>query len=325
MSLLPHPQRRQRPKPTLAGMGKSVLEPLETRNLWGDIDIERIAPPTWTATAEARRSRHRTTGFCPTKLAPYGPKDPFGELVGDACRVTGCFDIYHDLLTGVVTKVLRHTESHPHQPIANLAGFVSSVARSELTELQRAERTRRGRPAKPTRNDGVGGRINSVLKRDPVIGEWLEVLFRIMRAYPFSPHHVCGTWPIQGLVEERARYLPGSDGTVVRREIDLVMATATAEAGREWTFDNLTGPLMTEGDHSELSPDAPDCRTVHLTDRAMASQLKDVYWSSRGRGLSPRAALVEASRVVCGKVPDMSSAVESILAELEANPPSRLR
>lgn len=171
-----------------------MLEPLETRSLWGDIDIERIAPPTWTATAEARRSRHRTTGFCPTKLAPYGPKDPFGELVGDACRVTGCFDIYHDLLTGVVTKVLRHTESHPHQPIANLAGFVSSVARSELTELQRAERTRRGRPAKPTRNDGVGGRINSVLKRDPVIGEWLEVLFRIMRAYPFSPHHVCGTW-----------------------------------------------------------------------------------------------------------------------------------
>ena len=306
-------------------MGDTGLGALGTLSLWGDIDVEQIAPPTWTATAEARKARHRETGYCPTWRAPYGPQDPLGELVHGVCRNNGCFDIYHDLLAGVVSKVRRHVELHPGQPIDNLPAYVSRVARRELSELQRSGRTRRGLPAKPTRNDGVAGRINSVLRRDPLTGEWLEVLFRILRAYPFSPHHVCGAWPIDGLVEERAKYLPGGSATLVRREIDLVMATATTEAGWDWAYENLTAPLMTEGDPGELPDDAPDPDTVRFADTAMAGRLKDVYWGFRGRGFSARAALTEASREVCGFVPEIDDAMAAILIDLEATPPSSLR
>lgn len=280
----------------------------------------RIAPATWTATAEARAAQHSPGGYCPTRRVPYGPWDPRGKLVAEACHSSGCFDIFHELLIGVIAKVRRHIELHPGRSIDNLPAFASSVARTEVTELQRTGRTRRGLPAKPTRNDGAAGRINSVLARNPEIGEWLIILFRILRAYPFSRHHVCGSWPIDGLVEERAKYLPGGDTSVVRREIDLVLATATAEAGFDWMYDNLTGPLMSEGVPGELADDLPDAAAVPFADKAMAGLLHRAYWAYRGQGYSRRAALAEASREVCGFVPAIDATMEEILDELEARP-----
>ena len=301
-------------------MGEMGLGLLETTTLWGGIDVVRIAPATWTATAEARAAQHSPGGYCPTRRVPYGPADLRAELVADACHSTGCFDIFHDLLVGVVAKVRRHIELHPGQSIDNLPAFASSVARCQVSELQRTGRTRRGLPAKPTRNDGAAGRVNCVLARKPEIGEWLVILFRILRAYPFSRHHVCGSWPIDGLVEERAKYLPGGDRSVVRREIDLVMATATAEAGFAWMYDNLTGPLMSEGVPGELADDVADPAPVPFADKAMAGLLHRAYLDLRGRGYSRRAALAEASREVCGIVPVIDAAMEEILDELEAQP-----
>lgn len=247
-----------------------------------------------------------------------------GDGVDEACSSSGCLGFFHDLLIRVVHKIRRHHELHPEQPVDNLPGFAAQVARSEITELQRAQRVSRGLPAKPTRNDGVAGRINSVLARDAHTGEWLVTLFRIMRAYPFSHHHVCGSWPIDGLAEERAKFLPGGDARQVRREIDLVLATATAEAGRTWVFNNLVMPLMSHGDHIELTPDQPDPKETNYDDAALATLLREAYWRYRGRGYSSRAALRVASQQVCGIRAPINAETDKILNELEAQPPANL-
>lgn len=296
-------------------MGATAAEGAETAvdNTWEALSISVLASASWRASAEVRSARHGTAGYCPTAQAPYGDSDPRGAAVNPACDATDCLDLHHDLIIRVRNKVLRHRDANPDRPIISLAAFVTKVAKSELIELQRKDRTKMGFPARPTRDDGAAGRVNGALARDHERGAWLVRLFRVMRGYPFGKNHVCASWPLDGLLIEREKFLPGGDLNCIRREIDLVLATARAELGVAWVHDNLITPLMSRAKTAELDVNLSEGETP-FEDLAMVGMLRQEYWGFRYQGYSSRAAVRAASQAVCGTSPatehDLLEAIE---------------
>lgn len=284
---------------------------------WGPIDIVEIAVISWRALSSVRASRHQTNLGCPTVNAPYGPSDLDGRRAHPACESTGCVDLHHDLMLRVQDKLIRHKELNPVARIENLPAFASRVARTELVEMQRAERVKRGYAAKPTRNDGAASRINRVLQHHDELGDWLVALFRILRAYPFSGHRSRVGWPVEGLVEERRKFLPGGDQGTVRREIDVVLACASEEAGRAWVYNNLIGPLLSSGEHLELESDHWDGVASDHEDHVIISQVIEAYWRYRWNGYGRHEGFAAACQEVCQVSPSHESDIGAALDDLE--------
>lgn len=277
--------------------------------------LQHAAHAAWMATREERADRYHRGLHCPTRTAPYGTFDPYGQAIPELCAAAGCLDLLHDLIARVLTKL-----DAPAARIDNLAAFSCSVARRELVEVKRAERARAGLPARPSRTDGVAGRVDAVLRQTgDGTAEWLVALFRIMRTYPYRPLHVPGRWPVDGLTRERELLLPHetSSPIVVRTEIARVLRIAKDVAGHDWVYTNLTLPLQAHGAQSEL-PDMlpatnPDAETMIL-----GRQLKQTYQRLRLAGLNPDTAFARAAFEVTGlAAPLLTPELIEALAELE--------
>ncbi|MFZ2623743.1 MAG: hypothetical protein WAX29_00665, partial [Propionibacterium sp.] len=118
---------------------------------WGELPLADIAESAWRLTAAERRRMHHTAGRCPTRQAPYGHADPDAELVAHACRVCGCLDLVHELMSLVVDRIRLHRQHHPTTPIANPGAYAERTMRTELVEWHRSARVSQGFPAKPSR------------------------------------------------------------------------------------------------------------------------------------------------------------------------------
>lgn len=280
--------------------------------------LNQIADAAWRVTREERETRCHQRGRCLTRSAPYGSRDPQARRVHEHCMSAGCLDLLHDLLVRVLAK-LQHRDGDAGSAIADLGAYAGRVAARELIELKRAERVAMGFPAKPGRCDGVAARIIARLESDAgAEGPWLVTLFRIMRSYPFSAHHVNGRWPVDGLVIERATYFPGWNGPeTVRHDINRVLCVARECAGHEWVFNNLTLPLNSHGVIDELPDDAVEATDVDI-DSVVGRLLRADFRRNLASGRSSREALRSAVRAVAGgDEPVPSEGFDEMLAELE--------
>lgn len=233
----------------------------------------------------------------------------------------------HELMSLAVVKIRVQRERHPSTPIANPGAYAERTMRSELVEWHRTARVAQGFPAKPSRSDGVAGRVVLALDGSgPGEHGWLVTLFRIMRSYPFSPDHVCGRWPVDGLCIERLNYFPDQPvgPETIRREISLVMAVARRVAGPQWVYDNLVMPLTSNGETCRLPEDWARDEELDL-ESLLSRWLRTSYLRHRAAGLARHAALRLASLEVTGlEPPEAGPALDLLLHELErsADPPT---
>ncbi len=294
---------------------------MKSRGLDRDNELtpeQRMAEAAWLATRDDRRARVHRNGFCLTKVAPYGGDDPLASRVHDVCRDSGCLDLLHELLARMLAKLGPDGSA---TAISDTGAYYYRVATRELVEIKRGERTALGFPAKPTRLDGAAGRVDAALRAgDETSGEWLGSLLRIMLAYPYSPHHVAGRWPVDGLATERAHHYPheADQPDAVRHDIATVLACATDVAGRQWVYDNLTLPLNSSGPSTaipETMAVEPRDETHALTGRLLAQ----AYRKHRAKGLAKRDAFTAAVLEVTGlEAPRHTRAIEQALSELES-------
>ncbi len=276
-----------------------------------------LADAAWLTARAERAARFHAHRACPTRVAPYGNRDPNARTVHPMCNNAGCLDLHHEL----ITRVMRKLQAHPDRSrIHDLGAYAYRVAGTELVELKRAERTAVGFPAKPGRSDGAAGRVEASLKASEADGAWLRTLFGILRSYPFSLGHVSGRWPVEGLATERGRHFPQEADQVsaVRRDIARVMARAADVVGHQWVYDNLTLPLQAGGRPSALLEE------VHATDAddgvhaLMGRMLLEAYQRERATGLGQREALALAAYEVTGHIaPPHSRDVMQALRELD--------
>ena len=253
---------------------------------WSGIDIAPVAEAAWHIAHAERSARFHRLASCPTRTAPYGRKDPEGTGLHPSCQETGCLDLHHDLIERMVNQLARDNRRHPDRVIKNLPAYLTRVARSQLSEQKRAERVRIGAQAKPTRSDGAAGRVMARFEAiGGLRGEWLTRLFRIMRSYPFSSTHVPGRWPVDGLVEERAKLPDGHTPTreEIRKDIAFVTETSTHILGSRWVHENLTIPLISNGAFEELREEHT-ATDIDLTDVVLGKQLIAVYRHLRAGG-----------------------------------------
>lgn len=222
------------------------------------IDWRDVAQVLWPMTREWRDHLHGPNRCCPTRQVPYGDQDPEARRLSESCRTAGCLDNLHELLTATMGQLERADLSRVH----DLTRFIARTARNEMVEMRRHERVAAGFPAKPTRCDGVPGRVNLTLATlpDPALREWYPVLFRILRAYPFSPGRVSGVWPIDGLTAEKSR-VDGCTRLIATQQsrdeisgdIRAVLAIAEDVAGHAWVYDNIISPLLSYRPTLELA------------------------------------------------------------------------
>lgn len=192
--------------------------------------------------------------------------------------------------------------------------------RTELVEWHRSARVSQGFPAKPSRSDGVAGRVVLALG-EGLPGEhgWLVALFRIMRSYPFSPDHVCGRWPLEGLCAERLHHFPDQPvgPETVRHEIEWVMTVARRVAGPQWVYDNLVMPLTSNGATCPL-PEDHACDEELDVESLLSRWLRVSYLRHRTAGLARHTALRLASLKVTGlEPPAPGPTVDLLLRELD--------
>lgn len=288
-------------------------------SMWRDLDVAPLAEIAWQAARDERTARFHSLRRCPTAIAPYGPGDPEGLATHWACRRAGCLDLHHDLLTRMVQQLAKEPRRSSSGAIRNYGAYVRRVATTQLVELKRAEQVARGFPAKPAREDGAVRRVAEDLgSLGGVRGKWLVALFRIMRAYPFSTHHVPGRWPVEGLIEERAKLPDGHrpSASEVRRDILFVLRRTRELLGAIWVSDNLTMPLLSNAtteklyDHHVLLPD-------DIATRILGRKLLVAYQRLQAAGLSGDEALKVASRRVCGvDLPRVTREIRGALREL---------
>lgn len=277
--------------------------------------LQCVAEAAWGATREERKTRFHNGYPCPTRTVPYGAANRDGHLAHERCVLSGCLDLFHDVVVHVLIKLGAEEES----AVDNPAAFSFRIASRELVEVKRNERSHSGFPAKPTRNDGVAGRVNAALdSHHDDHGAWLVALFRILRSYPFSSQHVPGRWPVEGLAQERARRLPRetSSPEIVRLEISQVMSIATTVAGPDWVYTNLTLPIQASGARAEL-PDTLASPSEDVETRILCGRLRETYQHLRRAGLTPQQAFADAALQVTGLpapliTPELAEALEEL-------------
>lgn len=276
--------------------------------------LTMLAGPIWLATQQERKAKFHGGFLCPTRTAPYGMDDPDGNRAHEHCHSVGCLDLHHELITRVLEK-LRRLDPVRARAVDNVEAYVYRVAGTELIEWNRALRTARGFPAKPTRSDGIPGRIIDALALHPG-GPWLVTLFRIMRSYPFSLHHISGRWPVLGLAQEKSVAQSGREVPLdeIRQDIRLVEAIAKRTASPAWVYANLTLPLMANSPSVELLHEHHARSDADPADAVLIAMLRSAYALHRAEGDDPSAAFVAAAREVSGRelvkiTPEISEAI----------------
>lgn len=215
----------------------------------GVVSWQEVAAQIWTLTHETRNAMHGPHSLCPSRIVPYGPNDPDARRLHPACSAAGCLDHVHEVLALTITR-MHHADL---SDVRDLPRYINRVVHHEVVELKRRDRVAVGFPAKPSRSDGVPGKvIAAIAARYPgVQGEWLITLFRIMRSYPFTEGRAAVAWPIDGFTAEKCRVDGGvramgssESRAEIRHDITLVLQIATEIAGRPWVYETILSPLM---------------------------------------------------------------------------------
>lgn len=289
---------------------------------WELLPISEYASIVWRVASVERKAMHLGSRYCPTRIAPYSEMDPYGGLVHPSCDDVGCLDLHHDLLAITSTKVAAQLGrgARPLRPAAYLARVTSNA----LADHKRSRRASMGLPARPHRKDGVAGKVRQALEADGSrVGEWHATMFRILCAYIGTSGRQSHQWPIEGLLLERMNHFPEAgpelnNSTQVKREIDLVVAVAQNVAGHQWTFVNLTMPLITGVIHDEL-PDEVTYEQSDPTDAMLATDLRKCYLRLRKLGTQRKDAIRKAAVEVTGhELTSVTPEIERWLQELEA-------
>lgn len=276
--------------------------------------LARLAESAWWESSALRLAAHRQAGMsgCPTRHAPYAARDAAGAAANRVCEAHGCLDVFHEVLLGCLEKLAGGIPER----VEDVNRYLRRVVANEVADLERRARVRRGGPAKPTRTDGVPGRVIAAIQRETGDeSEWLIAVFRMVRSYPHRPGSLATAWPLDGWTAEksahdgRMRVLgTASARTEIRGDIDRVLAIATREAGAPWVHDNILGALM--GTHllSEAEPAAPG----NIEDRAVCRLIARDYRRNLGRGADSPAALRAATRHHLGVEPAASAVADCV-------------
>jgi len=294
----------------------------ETDQAAADVPQARLFELIWQETSALRRENHGGRG-CPTALAPYGERDPRGAKLADACLAGACMDLVHDIYISIKPRLdekLRRLNEAGR--LGDAVRYAHSTIKIEVVELGRRWRVARGLPAKPSRSDGVPGRVNTVLAEraeDTVAGEWYNALFRMMRSYVCRPGAPGRGWPLDGWAQEkskvdtRRRVVGGQRSRrEIRADIAWVLSTAVEVAGSTWVHENITGSLQISS--TQLSLDAIETDygphpTVKPPDEdALVGLARSEFAQHRGRGVkqeeATRAALTNVYGIAPKHVPD---------------------
>lgn len=284
------------------------------------IALPQLAGLCWQGTATVRREAHQRHNrrYCPTRHAPYGDLDPTGRAVAEHCRQDECLDIHHDVLMAVHDRLTRRWADGdgPDNP----ARYITSTIATLLVDQRRARRVARGWPAKPGRMDGRAAVVNAHLRAtapDEVTGSWWIVLFRILRCYACTEGRTVAGWPVDGLIQEKARHLSVTvhdvSGQEILDDIAAVLAAADEAVGRQWVHQAIWHPLLSGLTHAEVPEDvlAPG---GELEDQVLSNWFRDLYASFRREGATARQAFRAAAEVVGGAVPPPAA---SLLKELD--------
>ena len=199
----------------------------------------------WPHTRQERNRLHGQHAYCPA------PKswDPDIHSLDARCESVGCFDLFHDVLLATVHRM----NQHDRPPTTNVPAYVARVVQHELVERQRRHRVSMGFPAKPSRSDGVAGRVIAAITAGSSEPDrtWLVSLFRILRSYPFTPGRTTSVWPLDGLTAEKCqadshpRTIGSSEARAeLRGDVEHVLAIARQVAGPQWVFDNIQLPML---------------------------------------------------------------------------------
>lgn len=291
---------------------------------------ERLFELIWQETSVLRREAHN--GRCPTPAAPYGERDPHGARLSDACLVAACMEIVHDVYIKITPKLDERLRSlRDSGELGDPVRYAHRTITSEVADMYRHRRVERGSPAKPSRSDGVPGRVIAALAEraeDGAASAWYEQLFRMMRGYVCKAGAPGRGWPLDVWTTDKERAdgrLRAVGGESARREIrtDItwVLGVATEVAGERWVHQNITGPLQTSS--AQLSLDAIDAAhgqhpTVDAPDEeVLAGLARSEYARQRRLGAGPAEATRAALNAVYGIAPrDVSQDVVRRVADL---------
>ncbi|MBL8929304.1 MAG: hypothetical protein JNL54_04195 [Kineosporiaceae bacterium] len=273
--------------------------------------LDALAALVWQLSAGLRAEAHSASSGCRTRTAPYGPGDPSGTRIADACRDAGCLDIVHEILLVVRPRLVdRGHETSRLGALQDPLAYANGAVRRAVADLRRARRVQRGLPAKPSRSDGTAGLVEAALREraaSPQVAAWFEVLFRLMRSYPCRPGAPGRSWPLDAWCQEKSALDGGrreSGAPGVRQEIDAdirhVLAVVDEVAGAAWRFRNITEPLRRGG--ADAGP-LPENELEHphagsLEDEALIRLFEHCYHRLRDDG----AAQLEALRTAAGEV-----------------------
>ncbi len=286
----------------------------------------------WWGTRDLRVSVHRARGGrgCPSPRAPYGLHDPLARRLHPRCWDDGCLGVLHQVYALTIERLDGGTRT---ASVTTRAAYARRVVETVQVDLARRERVRRGLPAKPTRSDGVPGRVNAALLQgnpDPVRAAWLITLFRLLRSWVCRVDRVTLDWPIEAWAAQKSAAdgrtrRPGSRQTAaeIRADVAEVLQVAERVAGSRWVNDTLRAPLSTvvlPWPGWEPTPAMPG---ADVPTNAEWSILVQRYAASRAAGAGPGAALHEACRSVFGVSP--AGDASDLVADLEslAVPPRR--
>lgn len=291
------------------------------------LDCE-IAEVVWWGTQTLRVRAHAARGVsrCPTRVVPYSAADPRAQHLHVRCWEDGCLGIVHAVYLTTLARLQRRA-TQDRLAVTDKLRYARRVVASQVAELDRAGRVSRGLPAKPTRSDGVPGRILAALRtstEDPKRLEWLEQLFRMVRGFVCREHRRAAIWPTdmwaaeKSVVDGRFRAL----GTaVVRREIEgdihEVLKIAREVAGDSWVAANILHPFLTVVGPLPEEFDIPGTEAEDdPTERAALVSFRARYAALRRAGWAPEAAFRQACAAVYGC--DPRGAVADAIADLEA-------
>lgn len=290
-----------------------------------DCDVAEVV---WWGTRTLRLRAHAARGVsqCPTRVAPYGTKDPAATRTNLRCREDGCLGILHAVYVATTAKLQRQ-DDRDGVKVANRIGYARRVVASQVAELDRSGRVARGLPAKPTRTDGVPGHILAAIRAetiDPVRRTWLKKLFRMISAFVCREHRRAAVWPTDMWAAEKSQLdgqfrVIGVDATraEILDDIATVLTFGRDVAGELWMARNILHPFQTIV--SPLPEDFDAYCQVEETDpteRVLLGQLHQQYAAQRHLGDVPREAFRKACLAVYLCEPAQASA--DVIDDLEA-------
>lgn len=287
-----------------------------------------LAEVVWWGTRTLRTRAHTARGLwrCPSRVVPYGPADPSARQLHERCREDGCLGIVHTVYAATTARLSR--PGGDATPVVDRLKYARRVVASQVAELDRRARVGRGLPAKPTRTDGVPGRVRAALAEhgaDPVRRLWLVALFRMISGYVCREHRAAALWPTdmwaaeKSALDGRLRGLGEAAGTEILADIQTVLGVARDVAGPEWVTVTILHPFL-----AVLGPLPEDIAEQGPADHdpaelAVLAAFRSRYAAWRGRGLEPEPAFRQACGQIYGCLPSGSSdELREAIEDLEA-------